>query len=139
VLAEAAKTFIVVADFRKNSEYLGTSYTPGVPMEVVPFAYMSILRKLRQIGSPNASLRMGLRKAGPVVTDNGNFVIDAPFDRDHLLDPAKLLQQLKMLTGVVEIGLFCDLAKAAYFGNEDGSVTVKHDDGTVKRISSTST
>ncbi|KXN82955.1 Ribose-5-phosphate isomerase, partial [Leucoagaricus sp. SymC.cos] len=119
VLAEAAKTFIVVADFRKNSEYLGTTWAPGVPVEVVPFAYAKVLRQLKEVlGSPNAALRMAVKKAGPVVTDNGNFVIDAPFNREKMHDPTKVLTQIKLLTGVVEVGLFCGMAKAAYFGNQ---------------------
>ncbi|KAG2365819.1 ribose-5-phosphate isomerase [Suillus spraguei] len=125
VLAEAANTFIVVADYRKNAEYLGTNFTPGVPVEVVPFAYAQVLRKLHALGSPNATLRMAKAKAGPVVTDNSNFVIDAPFPREIMTDPSTMLAKIKMLTGVVEVGLFCDMAQAAYFGNEDGSVTVK--------------
>ena len=80
-------------------------------------------------------------KAGPVVTDNGNFVIDAPFAPEAFEDPhsvrpdffglcssgarraildcelLKLLSSIKMLTGVVEVGLFCQMAQAAYFGN----------------------
>ena len=43
-----------------------------------------------------------------------------------------------MLTGVVEVGLFCHMAKAAYFGNQDGSVTAKWHDGKVEQIASTS-
>lgn len=126
VLAEAANTFIVVADYRKNAECLGTNFTPGVPIEVVPFAYAQVLRKLHNVlGSPNATLRMAKAKAGPVVTDNSNFVIDAPFPRQMMMDPSTILAKIKMLTGVVEVGLFCDMAQAAYFGNEDGSVTVK--------------
>jgi hypothetical protein len=61
---------------------------------------------------------MAKAKAGPVVTDNGNFVIDAPFEETLYRDPLTLLTQLKMLTGVVEVGLFCGMAKAAYFGNQ---------------------
>jgi ribose 5-phosphate isomerase A len=92
---------------------------------------------------------MAKAKAGPVVTDNGNFVIDAPFDEDRYKDPYSLLAHIKMLTGVVEVGLFCGMAKAAYFGNQvsqiqscsttfqfnadsilkDGSVTIKWSDG----------
>lgn len=61
--------------------------------------------------------------------DNGNFVIDAPFDEAHMREPESLLVKIKMLTGVVEVGLFCGMAKAAYFGNADGSVTVRWSDG----------
>lgn len=59
-----------------------------MPIEVVPFAYAKVLQNLREVlGSPNALLRMAKAKAGPVVTDNGNFVIDAPFSRDLIQDP----------------------------------------------------
>lgn len=61
--------------------------------------------------------------------DNGNFVIDAPFDEAHMREPENLLVKIKMLTGVVEVGLFCGMARAAYFGNADGSVTVRWSDG----------
>jgi len=134
VLAEAALTFVVVADYRKNVEYLGTNFTTGVPVEVVPFAYAKVLRDLRALGSPSASLRMAIKKAGPVVTDNGNFVIDAPFSREHVLDPPSLLERIKLLTGVVEVGLFCNIVKAAYFGNADGSVSIRRDDGSKTKI-----
>ncbi|KAJ7319120.1 ribose 5-phosphate isomerase A-domain-containing protein [Mycena albidolilacea] len=135
VLAEAANTFILVADFRKNVEYLGTNFTPGVPIEVVPFAYAKVLQNLHHIlGSPNASLRMAVKKAGPVVSDNGNFIIDAPFDLEKMKTPYTIMAQIKMLTGVVEVGLFCNMAKAAYFGNEDGSVTIKWNDGRVEQV-----
>jgi len=136
VLAEAANTFILVADHRKNVQYLGTNFTQGVPIEVVPFAYAKVLQNLHHIlGSPKATLRMAVKKAGPVVTDNGNFIIDAPFDREKMIDPYIIMAQIKMLTGVVEVGLFCHMAKAAYFGNEDGSVTIRWNDGVVQQIS----
>ncbi|KZV62239.1 ribose-5-phosphate isomerase [Peniophora sp. CONT] len=129
VLAEAAMTWIIVADFRKNSKVLGTNYKKGVPVEVAPFAYAKLLENLQQLGSPTAALRMASQKAGPIVTDNGNFVIDAPFTEEQLRDPLTLLTRIKMLTGVVEVGLFCHMAKAAYFGNEDGSVSIRWNNG----------
>ncbi|KIK63899.1 hypothetical protein GYMLUDRAFT_162045 [Collybiopsis luxurians FD-317 M1] len=139
VVAEAAQTqvhlFILVADYRKNVEYLGTNFKAGVPIEVVPFAYAKVLQNLHQVlNSPKASLRMAVAKAGPVVTDNGNFVIDAPFDLEIMKEPYTIMAQIKMLTGVVEVGLFCHMARAAYFGNQDGSVTVKWNDGQVQQI-----
>jgi ribose 5-phosphate isomerase A len=93
-------------------------YTRGVPVEVAPFAYAKLLHNLKALGSPKAALRMAVNKAGPVVSDNGNFVIDAPFPADVMREPYALLSRIKMLTGVVEVGLFCHMAKAAYFGNE---------------------
>lgn len=134
VLAEAAKTWVVVADYRKNSDTLGTNFKPGVPIEVVPFAYLQVLSRLHHMGSPNAKLRMAVAKAGPVVSDNGMFIVDAPFPCDMLEDPEKLLRDIKMITGVVEVGLFCKMARACYFGNEDGTVTVKWNDGRIQQI-----
>ncbi|QRV93009.1 ribose 5-phosphate isomerase A [Ceratobasidium sp. AG-Ba] len=143
VLAEAAETFIVVADYRKNTGLLGKSWKQGVPIEVAPFAYAKLLQnlhrlalKLGRIGSPDAALRMAKMKAGPIVTDNGNFCIDAPFGEVYMKDPHDLLAKIKMLTGVVEVGLFCGMAKAAYFGNEDGSVTVRYENGKVETVGS---
>lgn len=59
-----------------------------MPIEVAPFAYAKLLQNVRRLGSADANLRMAKGgKAGPVVTDNGNFVIDAPFDANQYSDP----------------------------------------------------
>ncbi|TIC10003.1 ribose-5-phosphate isomerase [Wallemia mellicola] len=136
VLAEAAKIFVIVADERKNSKLLGTSWTQGVPIEVAPFAYAKVLKNVAKLGSTKPALRMGIKKAGPVVTDNGNFLIDAPFGESYYRDPKELLMRIKMLTGVVEVGLFCGMAKAAYFGYSNGSVLIRSADGTISEQSS---
>ncbi|KAH9944649.1 ribose 5-phosphate isomerase A-domain-containing protein [Amylocystis lapponica] len=136
VLAEAADTFVIVADYRKNSDVLGKNFTQGVPVEVAPFAYAKVLHNLHLLGSPKATLRMAKAKAGPVVSDNGNFVIDAPFPPETMKQPYELLTKIKMLTGVVEVGIFCHMAKAAYFGNQDGSVTIKWHDGKIEQVAS---
>ncbi|EPQ25741.1 uncharacterized protein PFL1_06735 [Pseudozyma flocculosa PF-1] len=132
VLAEAANDFIVVADYRKNGTQLGTKWTQGIPIEVAPFAFAKVLQNLKRMGSADAKLRMGKAKAGPVVTDNGNFCIDAPFPLSYMKDPSELLVKIKLLTGVVEVGLFCNMCKAAYFGNQDGTITIKTADGKVQ-------
>nr|GAT58903.1 ribose-5-phosphate isomerase [Mycena chlorophos] len=162
VLAEAANTFILVADYRKNVEFLGTNFASGIPIEVVPFAYAKVLQNLHHhLGCPQASLRMAVKKAGPVVSDNGNFIIDAPYDQEtmktpytagpvvsdngnFIIDapydqetmktPYTIMAQIKMLTGVVEVGVFCHMARAAYFGNADGTVTIKWNDGRVEEV-----
>ncbi|EJD41006.1 ribose-5-phosphate isomerase [Auricularia subglabra TFB-10046 SS5] len=135
VLAEAAKTFILVADYRKKSPALGTTWSHGVPLEIVPFGYARCLRSITALGATRAPLRMaGAAKAGPVVSDNGNFIVDAVFPDARMHQPAELLRDLKALTGVVEVGLFCGVAKAAYFGNEDGSVTIRHTDGREEEV-----
>lgn len=64
----------------------------GVPIEVAPFAYAKVLRNLHRLGSPNAQLRMAIAKAGPVVSDNGNFIIDAPFDATYMKHPLEVIR-----------------------------------------------
>lgn len=57
--------------------------------------------------------------------DCSGFVIDCPFPASLMKDPSALSAQIKLMTGVVEVGLFCNVAKAAYFGNQDGTITAK--------------
>lgn len=82
------------------------------------------MNSLKELGCENPVLRMAKAKAGPVISDNGNFIIDAHFGL--IKQPKELLEKIKLLTGVVEVGLFVNMAKSAYFGNEDGSVSIKH-------------
>ncbi len=74
------------------------------------------------MGAAAATLRMAVKKAGPIVTDNGNFVIDADFG--PLKDPGQLDRNLIQIPGIVETGLFCRMAASAYYGDQDGSVQV---------------
>ncbi|RKO82799.1 ribose 5-phosphate isomerase [Blyttiomyces helicus] len=67
------------------------------------------------------TLRMAVRKAGPVVTDNSNFIVDADFG--EIADPVALERNLIACPGIVETGLFCGMVACAYFGNADGSVS----------------
>ncbi|GAA5966626.1 hypothetical protein JCM21900_001514 [Sporobolomyces salmonicolor] len=129
VLAEAATHFIIVADSRKDTKILGTNWKQGVPIEVAPFAWAKVFQNLQKMGCEKPTLRMGKMKAGPVVTDNGNFVIDAVFSESYMRDPSELLQRIKMLTGVLEVGIFAGMAEAAYFGYPDGTVSVRWQDG----------
>jgi ribose 5-phosphate isomerase A len=66
----------------------------------------------------------GPGKAGPVVTDNGNFIIDADFG--VIDDPVALDLKLSRIVGIFETGLFCGITKSAYFGSFDGAVKFKH-------------
>ncbi|CCK71746.1 ribose-5-phosphate isomerase RKI1 KNAG_0H03310 [Huiozyma naganishii CBS 8797] len=123
LVSTSADIFIVVADSRKrSSKYLGEGWRQGVPIEVVPSAYVRVLHDLKEgLGAVSANIREGGKsKAGPVVTDNNNFIIDADFG--EIENPYELHKQIKLLVGVVETGLFVDNAVKAYFGNPDGTV-----------------
>jgi ribose 5-phosphate isomerase A len=65
-----------------------------------------------------------LIKKGPVVTDNGNFIIDWKFDTKSKIDWNSINTELLLMPGVIETGLFLDMAYKAYFGDENGDVSV---------------
>jgi len=119
VVAAAGKVFCVVADDRKSQKVLGATWKAGVPVEVLSMAYVPVMRRIERLGG-KPTLRMAKAKAGPVVTDNGNFLIDADFG--EIRDPAKLNLELSLIPGVVETGLFVGMCSVAYFGRADGSV-----------------
>lgn len=124
LVAQAASKFVVVADFRKKSpSKLGIQWRKGVPIEIVPNSYAKVTLDLLAMGANGVDLRQsGASKAGPVITDNNNFLLDADFG--EIADAVKLHSQIKALVGVVETGLFTGMADAAYFGEEEGEVSV---------------
>ena len=112
IVASASKKLIIVADSSKKVETLGEKNHP-VPVEALPIAEPIIERRIRQMGG-EPILRQGSRKVGPVITDNGNIIIDAEFGLIH--EPAKLSHDLKSIPGVVETGIFADMVTVAYVG-----------------------
>ncbi|ODV92239.1 hypothetical protein CANCADRAFT_30465 [Tortispora caseinolytica NRRL Y-17796] len=120
LIASMSKRFILVADDRKDSEILGSRWKQGVPIEVSPYAYLKVINDLIALGCQNPLLRMGApAKAGPAVTDNGFFIIDADFG--IIKDVVKLEAQIKALVGVLDVGLFPGMAEKAYLGMSDGT------------------
>ena len=115
IVASAARQFVIVADETKLVERLGTNHT--IPVEVLPFAVPTVMVKLRELkGKP--VLREGGGKVGPLVTDNGNFVVDVDFG--PVDDVKELHLQLKLIPGVIETGLFVGMADVVYLGKPDG-------------------
>ncbi|TRY60403.1 hypothetical protein DNTS_026830, partial [Danionella cerebrum] len=80
IVAGCAKHFVVIADYRKDSKALGEQWKKGVPVEVIPMAYVPVSRAIAQRFGGEAVLRMAVSKAGPVVTDNSNFILDWKFE-----------------------------------------------------------
>lgn len=122
IVASCARQMVVIADYTKRSSKLGGKWKKGVPIEVIDLAYVPVKRKIEAKYGGKASLRMAKMKAGPVVTDNGNFILDWVFP-DGNWDWKTVNCELKMIPGVVETGLFIGMAQIAYFGLEDGSVS----------------
>ena len=121
ILASNSKKVVIIADFRKNSEFLGQNWKKGVPIEIIPMANTPIMNKLKSMGG-NPKLRMATAKSGPLITDNGNFIIDVDFGT--IKNPLELNQKLLNIPGVVDTGLFVNMASKAYIGNKDGTVII---------------
>ncbi len=116
VVAALAARFVVLVDASKEVERLGTR--APVPVEVLPFAEPAVARALRGLGA-EPELRMGQKKDGPVVTDQGLWVLDARFD--GIDDPAGLGAAIDGIPGVLGHGLFVGLATDVLVG-DDGQV-----------------
>jgi ribose 5-phosphate isomerase A len=116
IVASASKRFIVIADESKRVKVLGEGGQP-IPVEVVPFAAKPVMLRLKRMGGAPV-LREGQGKVGPVVTDNGNFVVDADFRL--VREPLELERKLKAVPGVVETGLFVKMTQMAYIGKASG-------------------
>jgi len=116
IVASASKRLIIAADESKKVKILGENNHP-VPIETLPFAASVLMQKIKEHGG-TPTLREGLGKVGPVITDNGNVIIDADFGLIHY--PAKLERELKKLPGVVETGLFVKMVDVVYLGKQSG-------------------
>ncbi|WP_416838351.1 ribose-5-phosphate isomerase RpiA [Haloferax sp. DFSO52] len=108
-----ADRFLVVADPSKLADVL----SHPVPVEVLPDARTTVAAAVSTLGG-DPMLRRAERKDGPVVTDNGNLVLDCDFGT--IDDPEPLATSLSVLPGVVEHGIFAGLADTVYVGTEDG-------------------
>jgi len=112
IVASASRLNIIIADESKKVKVLGENNHP-VPIEVLPFAISIVKHKIEALGGKPV-LREGKGKVGPVITDNGNVIIDASFGT--ITHAAELEKKMKMIPGVVETGLFVNLADIAHFG-----------------------
>ncbi|WP_297457968.1 ribose-5-phosphate isomerase RpiA [Thermococcus sp.] len=115
IIEYRAGTFLVLVDESKLVERLGQKMP--VPIEVIPSAWRAIAEEI-EVFNATAELRMASKKDGPVITDNGNFILDARFHR--IEDPLDLEIELNNIPGVVENGIFADIADVVLVGTEEG-------------------
>jgi ribose 5-phosphate isomerase A len=118
IVVSAARRFVVVAETRKQVERLGEGFR--LPVEVVRFAWRDTRRRVGEL-LPDATLRLG-QDGESYVTDEGHFILDCTLPGDADLE--SLDSELKQQPGVVEHGLFIDLASRALLGRPDGEVEV---------------
>ena len=121
IVDSLAKQFIVVVDSSKLVDQLGSTF--ALPVEVLPMAIAPVTRALEALGA-KVELRMGVSKDGPVITDQGNMVLDAKFDA--IADPAQMEKDLNNIPGVLENGLFVGVATEILVGEvKDGQASVR--------------
>ncbi len=113
IVDSAADRLLVVADPTKEAEVLDAP----VPLEVVPDARQTVSGAVREHGG-EATLRAAECKDGPVVTDNGNLVLDCEFGT--IDSPDERAATLSAIPGVVEHGLFVGIADEIYVGTDEG-------------------
>ncbi len=120
-LVEYNSSFLaIVADSSKDVQSLGTKFP--LPVEVISDARVPVIKELEKLGA-FCVLREGVKKAGPVITDNGNMILDCTWKAP--VDPAEMEEKINKITGVVECGFFTKIHPVAFIAREDGTVTVR--------------
>jgi len=114
IVAAASKRLIIVIDESKLVVTLGKF---PLPVEVVPFGYEMTLRKLQYL---ECKVNLRMIADNLYVTDNGNYIIDCNFET--IVNPIELHTELNLITGVVDNGLFLDMANDVIIGYMDGSI-----------------
>ncbi len=118
IIAFHSKRVIIVVDDSKVVKSLGIDFP--LPVEVVKFEWEATKRSLETFGCD-----VQLRKIidDPFITDNGNYILDCDFER--IVDPAQLEQDINMIPGVVENGLFIGLVHQVIVGSTQGIMTLE--------------
>lgn len=117
ITAYASRAYAIVADSSKEVSSHGTKFP--LPVEIIPEGRISVVRALEKLGA-KCILREGVRKAGPVITDNGNMILDCLWESP--VNPSEMEDRINAITGVVECGFFTKLRPTAFIAQEDGSV-----------------
>lgn len=117
ILAANSNRFVVIIDESKQAEYLGRF---PLPVEIAPFASNFTINKLKELKC-DPSIRIIDDQA--FVTDNGNLIADCKFEK--ILEPETLHKQINQIPGVVDNGLFINMASSLIIGYNDGTIKIK--------------
>ncbi|MCC2469228.1 ribose 5-phosphate isomerase A, partial [Bacillus pacificus] len=113
IVASSSKELLIIADESKLVTHLGTF---PLPVEIIPFSWKQTESKIQSLGC-QTTLR--LKNNETFITDNNNMIIDCVFPH-NITNPANLHNHLKMITGVVETGLFVNMTSKAIIGTKNG-------------------
>lgn len=117
IVAYNSDNYAIVADSTKAVKTLGTKFP--LPVEIIGEARISVEHALNALGA-KCTLREGVKKCGPVITDNGNQILDCLWENP--VDPAEMEEKISKIVGVVEVGFFTKLKPVAFVGTDDGKV-----------------
>jgi ribose 5-phosphate isomerase A len=116
IVAAMSKQFIVVADESKQVAQLGEKF--AVPVEALPSALGLVKHSLTKLGALEVAVRMGAPgKDGPIISDSGNFILDAQF---KAFNPQQLDEAINGIPGVLGHGIFTNLCHKVIFATSKG-------------------
>jgi ribose 5-phosphate isomerase A len=113
MVAAASRELFILADQSKLVQHLGKF---PLPLEVIPFGWRQVQRHIRETYNIEAALRKNDDQ--PFITDHGHYILDCPFQR--IEQPDELSFELNDIPGVVDNGLFINMADLALIGFPDG-------------------
>jgi ribose 5-phosphate isomerase A len=122
IVARASRHFLVIADSSKRVAQLGRR---PVPVEITPFATPWIMDEVAQLGGYPVCRMDHSKPDRPFLTDQRNYLLDCDFGL--ITDPHRLAARLKEIPGVVEHGLFLDLAQAALVADDGKTIVLRPD------------
>ena len=117
IVAYNSDSYAIVADESKSVNTLGTKF--NLPVEIIAESRVPVIKSIEALGAV-CTLREGVKKAGPVITDNGNMILDCVWKTP--VDPAEMEDRINSITGVVECGFFTKLKPVAFIAHSDGTV-----------------
>ena len=117
------KRLVIIADESKLVPHLGTKFP--LPIEIIPASRGPVVREMEKLGA-SCVLRSCAGKDGPIVTDNGNQILDCTWpalsDGSSPVNPAKMEDRVNKITGVVENGFFTKNKPLVFIAHADGTV-----------------
>ena len=119
-MASKAKQLLIVVDETKLVQNLNQSFP--LPVEVLPNAWKQVQGVISEM-SGSSSLRMATKKAGPIVTDQGNLILDVLFS-NGIKNPKDIEMTINNIPGVLENGLFVDLTDKVFVGKIEKNIPV---------------
>ena len=125
IAAYASAQFAIIVDETKlTNNRLGGGFP--IPVEVVPAARMLVTKALEKLGA-NVILREAVRKAGPVITEHGNIILDIRLDTElnESRDTSLLVSELDQIPGVAANGLFTQKPPVVYIARSDGTIEIR--------------